>query len=123
MTEDTETLAELMLHAEQFCSKVESATKDARPSPDGKELRTKIGQCRTQLAYLQSVFNEDKLTIETPSVRADFRYLVITLMWVAFYARKAIDFKIFRMLVGIESGFTYLLVTRPGPTSLGKSGD
>ena len=27
MKEDTETLAELMLHAEQFCSKVEDAIK------------------------------------------------------------------------------------------------
>jgi hypothetical protein len=112
MTEDTDILAELMLHAEQFCSKVETVTKDAAPVPDEKELRAKIGQCRTQLAYLQEVFNDGKLSIEKPSVRADFRHLIIALLWVAFHARGAIDFRIFRMLVRIESGFTYLLVSR-----------
>ncbi|SRR5260370_25647154 len=115
MNEDTETLAELMLHADQFCSRVEDATKDVAPTPDEKELRTKIGQCRTQLAYLQEVFNDGKLNIENPRVRADFRQLVMALLWVAFYARGAVDFRIFRMLVRIESGFTYLLVKRtPG---------
>jgi hypothetical protein len=112
MSEDTETLAELMLHAEQFCSKVEDASKDVAPNPEEKELRNKIGQCRTQLAYLQEVFNDGKLNIENPSVRANFRQLVMTLLWIAFYARRVIDFRIFRMLVRIESGFTYLLVSR-----------
>jgi hypothetical protein len=112
MNEDTETLAELMLHADQFCSKVEDATKDVAPNPEEKELRIKIGQCRTQLAYLQEVFNNGKLNIENPAVRADFRQLVMALLWIAFYARGAIDFRIFRMLVRIESGFTYLLVSR-----------
>jgi hypothetical protein len=112
MSEDTETLAELMLHAEQFCSKVENAVKDVAPIAEEKELRAKIGQCRAQLAYLQEVFNDGKLNIENPGVRADFRQLVIALLWIAFYARSAIDFRIFRMLVRIESGFTYLLVSR-----------
>jgi len=111
MSEDTETLAELMLHADQFCSKVEDAAKDVAPSPEEKELRAKIGQCRTQLAYLQEVFNEGKLSIENPSVRDDFRQLVIALLWIAFYGRGAIDFRIYRMLVRIEAGFTYLLVS------------
>ena len=112
MNEDSETLAELMLHADQFCSKIEAATGDVAPSPEEKELRTKIGQCRAQLTYLQNVFDDDKLNIENPAVRADFRHLVMALMWIAFYARTAIDFKLFRMLVMIESGFTYLLVSR-----------
>jgi hypothetical protein len=112
MSEDTETLAELMLHAEQFCSKVEDATKDVAPISEEKELRTKIGQCRNQLAYLQELFNDGKLNIENPSVRANFRQLVMALLWIAFYARSAIDFRIFRMLVRIESGFAYLLVSR-----------
>ncbi len=115
MNEDTQTLAELMLHAEQFCSKVEAGIKDVAPIPEEKDLRTKIGQCRNQLAYLQEVFNDGKLNIENPRVRADFRQLVMALLWVAFYARGAIDFRIFRMLVMIESGFTYLRVKRtPG---------
>jgi hypothetical protein len=109
--EDTETLAELMLHVDQFCSKVEAAMKDVAPSPEEKELRTKIGQCRTQLAYLQQVYDEDKLNMESLSARTDFRQLVIALLWIAFYARNAIDFRLFRRLVMIESTFTYLLVT------------
>ena len=119
MSEDTETLAELMLHADQFCSKVEHATKDVAPTPEEKELRAKIGQCRTQLAYLQEVFNDGKLTIENPSVRAEFRSFVIALLWIAFYSRTAINFRVFRMLVRIEAGFTYLLVNREplGPYS------
>jgi hypothetical protein len=112
MNEDTETLAELMLHADRFCSKVEDAIKDVAPIPEEKDLRTKIGQCRNQLAYLQEVFNDNKLNIENPRVRAEFRQLVMALLWVAFYARAAIDFRVFRMLVQIESGFTYLLTIR-----------
>jgi hypothetical protein len=112
MKEDIETLAELMLHAEQFCSKVEAAAKDVAPNPEEEELRLKIGQCRNQLAYLQEVFNDGKLNIENPRVRADFRHLILALLWVAYYARGAIDFRIFRRLVMIESTFTYLLVSR-----------
>ena len=102
----------LLLHADQFCSKVEQATKDVAPTPEEKELRAKIGQCRTQLAYLQEAFNDGKLTVENPSVRAEFRHLVIALLWIAFYSRTAINFRVFRMLVRIEAGFTYLLVNR-----------
>jgi hypothetical protein len=110
--EDTETLAELMLHADQFCSRVEAATKDVAPSPEQEQLRIKLGQCRAQLAHLQEVFNENKLNIENPTVRADFRHLMMALMWIAFYARAAIDFKTYRRLVMIEFGFTNLLNCR-----------
>ena len=112
VSEDSETLAELMLHAEQFCSRVEEATKDVAPIAEHGELRIKIGQIRNQLTELQEIFNDGKLSIENPRVRADFRQMVMALLWVAFYARSAIDFKIFRMLVRIESIFTYLLVSR-----------
>ncbi len=83
-----------------------------RQSLKRKTCALKIGQCRNQLAYLQEVFNDGKLNIENPRVRADFRQLVMALLWISFYARSAIDFRIFRMLVMIESGFTYLLVSR-----------
>ena len=95
MKEDTETLAELMLHAEQFCSKVEEAMKDVAPIAEQDELRLKIGQIRNQLASLQELFNEGELTVENPTVRAEFRQLVIALLWVAFYARSAIDYRRF----------------------------
>jgi hypothetical protein len=49
--------------------------------------------------------------LENPEVRANFRQLVIALLWI-FYARGAIDFRIFQMLGRIESGFTYLLLSR-----------
>ena len=112
VNDDTETLAELMLHAEQFCSRVEEATKDVAPIAEQSELRIKIGQIRNQLASLQELFDDGKLNIENPTVRADFRQLVIALLWVAFYARTAIDYRTFRRLVLIEASFTYLLVTR-----------
>ena len=120
MSEDSETVAELMLHAEQFCSRVEEATKDVAPIAENGELRIKIGQIRNQLTELQEIFNDGKLSIENARVRADFRQMVTALLWVAFYARSAIDFKTFRMLVRIESIFTYLLVSRGnvGPSSV-----
>lgn len=115
MSEDTATLAELMLHADQFCAGVESAVKAApQDHLKDEELRLKIGQCRNILARLQGFFDLDELNINNASVRADFRYLVMTVLWVAFESRRAIDFKLFRMLVRIESGFTYLLITALG---------
>ena len=112
MKDNPEILAELMLHAEQFCSRVEEAMKDVAPIAEQGELRTKIGQIRNQLASLQELFNEGNLNLENPTVRADFRHLIIALLWVAFYARSAIDYRTFRRLVLIEASFTYLLVTR-----------
>src|SRR5262245_15151227 len=112
MKEDAETLAEMMLHAEQFCSKVEETMKDVAQIAEEGELRLKIGQIRNQLASLQELFNEGKLNVENPRVCADFRHLIIALLWVAFYARSAIDYRMFRRLVLIEASFTYLLVCR-----------
>jgi len=112
MNEDNETLAELILHADRFCSKVEDALKDVAPIAEEQDLRLKIGQCRNQLAYLQEIYNDGELNIENARVRADFRQLAMALLWISFYARSAIDFKTFRMLVLIESSFTYLLVSR-----------
>jgi hypothetical protein len=112
MREDTETLAELMLHAEQFCSKVENAMEDVAPVAERTELRLKIGQCKNQLAYLQEFYNAGKLTIEDAEVRAIFHQLVTALLWIAFYARSAIDYRTFRRLVLIEHGFAYLLASR-----------
>jgi hypothetical protein len=112
MNEDTKTLPDLMLHADRFCSKIEETIKDIAPILEEQELRLKIGQCRNQLAYLQEIYNEGKLTIENPTVRADFRQLITALLWISFYARGAIDFKTFRMLVVIDFGFSYLLATR-----------
>jgi starch phosphorylase len=112
MKEDTETLAELMLHAEQFCSKVENAMEDVAPLAEQTELRLKLGQCKNQLVYLQEFYNAGNLSIESAEVRAIFRQLVTALLWIAFYARSAIDYKTYRRLVLIEHGFAYLLASR-----------
>ncbi len=109
MSDDTHTLAELMLHADRLCSRVEGLLNDAAPILEEEQLRLKLGQCRNLLARLQDIFNIDELSIENASVRAEFRLLVMALLWVAFYTRGLIDFKSFRMLVMIEAGFTYLL--------------
>lgn len=111
--ENTFTLAELMFCAERFCLKVESAIADCAPVPeDDSELALKIGLCRNLLVRLQQAFEEDELRIENASVRADFRTLVLTLLWVAFRARRAIDYRLFRLVVTIESGFSYLLINQ-----------
>ena len=84
----------------------------ARKLKKPRRTRIKIGQIRNQLAALQELFNDGKLSIENPEVRIDFRQMVIALLWVTFYARSAIDYKTFRRLVLIEASFTYLLVSR-----------
>ena len=112
MIEETETLGELLLAADEFCSKIEIAAKSIGVNAEKKELRTKLGQCRTLLARLQNVFDENNLSIEKPSVRADFRHLLMLLMWLSYYSRTVIDYKLFRRLVVIESTFTYLLNCR-----------
>lgn len=96
--EDTIALDELLFHAERFCSCIESAVADSAPAPaEDDELRLKIAQCRGLLSLLQKAFDEDELRIENVSVRGNLR---------------ALDYKLFRMLVLIESGFTYLLIAR-----------
>ena len=82
------------------------------PTRDYEELRLKIAQCRTLLRRVQNISARQQLTIEDSSIRADFRYLVMTLLWIAFHARAIIDFRLFRKLVLIEASFTYLLVSR-----------
>ena len=112
--EDALTLAELLFHAERFCLRVESAMADSAgtSAEEIEELRLKISQCRGLLSLLQQFYEDDKLTIQNPAARGNFRVLVLTLMWVAFRARHALDYRTFRMLVLIESSFTYLLIMR-----------
>jgi hypothetical protein len=107
--EETLTLAEVMKRAETFCSRLEFASQDVAPNKDNKELRGKLGLCRVQIAYLRNI---DNLSIDNPRVREGFRHLITALMWVAFYARSAVDFRLYRMLVMVESSFTYLALRR-----------
>ncbi len=110
MSEETQLLAELMLQAAIFCSRLESLSIDKLPRGERSELRLKIAQCRGALENLQGLFDEDELTIANPRVRSTFRQLVISLLWATFQAGPSIDRKLFRKVVQIESGFTYLLL-------------
>ena len=101
-----------MLAAERFCVAIETRNKQASASAGQRELKAKIGLCRTQLAYLQELFEQDQLFIENPLVREGFRHLIIALMWVAFYSREVVDFRLFRRLVLMEGSFSYLLASR-----------
>jgi hypothetical protein len=105
----TRAVIELIDRAETFCSKVEAKLADAAPLPpaDDVELRGKLGLCRNQIAHLQSL-NDHSIT--NAEMREGLRHLIIAMMWVAFYARAAIDYKIYRMLLTVESTFTYLLM-------------
>ena len=120
MEEDAALLAEMMLQAEVFCAQVEGRLKTTEATFNGEELRLKISQCRGALLRLQEFYDDEKLTITNSSVRADFRHLVMALLWVGFRGGLLVDFKLFRKLVQIESGFTYLLLRELGKSSLDK---
>ena len=107
--EKISTLIEIVNRAEVFCSKVESRLPDIPPleQRDRVALLEKLGLCRNQIEYLRS---RHDFSIENPEVRESLRHLVTAMMWVAFYAGSAIDFKLYRMLLMVESTFTYLLL-------------
>lgn len=109
--DDIETLAALMLRAEIFCGSVEAAMKRASCTTINEvEACLKINQCRAILTRLQSLYENEQLTISNPAVLEAARYLTMALMWVAFHTRYVLEFKLFRMLVMIQSSFTFLLM-------------
>lgn len=105
---EAETLSDLMFRAEQFCSTAEM--RSAKPSQE--RLRLKIGECRNLIAELQTAYNEDRLTLADSLVKAQFRFLIMALIWVMFEARDVIDHKRCAWLVSMESTFTFLLIGR-----------
>jgi hypothetical protein len=111
--EGTLLLLELLLQADLFCNRVEALGRKQLSRPDMDALSLKISQCRGILAHLQQLYDDDKLAVTDPETCADFRNLVMSLLWVNFLAREVIDRRMFRKLVQIESTFTYVLVTRP----------
>jgi hypothetical protein len=112
MTEDDKLLVELMLHSEVICTHLEAAGKKALALAEMHVLSLKISQCRNAIAQLQSRYETDDLTIEDDQTCADFRTAVISLLWASFIARDFVDRKLFRKLLQVESGFTYLLISR-----------
>jgi hypothetical protein len=111
MSEDAETMFEMMIHAERFCSAVENLADDLA-GKEHEELRMKISQCRSLLQQLRLIYDASELTATNGSACGYFRQLIIAFMWTAHYARKTIDFRLFRKLVVLESSFTYLLIKR-----------
>ena len=109
---NSELLAEMMLHSSQFCNKAEGVSSSLNDRHELDEFRLKLGQARNILERLQVAYNDNVLDPGSERVMAEFRQLVIALLWIAFYIRQHLDFKLFRMIVSIEAGFTYLLVNR-----------
>jgi hypothetical protein len=108
MEDAEETLFELMLAADRFCSAISSKLQDCSNS-ERQELRLKLGQCTSAVHRLRELYERDRLTVTNAAVRAEVRQLILTLMWVSFYARDIIDRKTFRLVVMIEAAFSYLL--------------
>ncbi|MDQ6809528.1 MAG: hypothetical protein M3Z64_08930 [Verrucomicrobiota bacterium] len=103
-------LSEMILQADVFCSLIEARIFDLSARAEHDELRLKISQCRGGIARLQQFYESDELAIDNAQVRAEFRQLILGLLWVVFRAGSIVDFKLFRKVVQIEAGFTYLLL-------------
>ena len=112
MDQDAELLAEMLLHSAQFCSKAEALSASLSEKQELDEFRLKLGQARNILERLQVAYSDDALDLGNNQAIGEFRQLVIALLWIAFYIRQQLDFRTFRMVVSIEAGLTYLLVTR-----------
>ena len=111
MDQTSELLAEMMLHAAQFCNQVETSSTLLEDKRDLEEFRLKLGQARNILERLQQAYNESALDIQNKGVLAEFRQLIIALLWISYYIRQHLDFRLFRRLVSIEAAFTYLLLS------------
>ena len=112
MHQDTELLAEMMLHSAQFCNRAESLSKGINEKADLDQFRLKLGQARNILERLQQKYNDEALDVSSKTVMEKFRQLIIALLWIGYYVREFTDFRLFRMLVSIEASFTYLLLKR-----------
>ena len=112
MNQDTELLAEMMLHSAQFCSKADALSAQIGDKKELDQFRLKLGQASNIVERLQQSYNNEALDIGSKTVMEEFRQLVIALLWVGYYVRRFSDFRLFRMLVSIEASFTYLLLKR-----------
>ncbi len=88
---------------------MESALQDSAPlsDHDNKELRTKLGLCRNLTAYVRSLADH---SVDNPAVRDGLRSLITAMIWVAFYARSSINYRLYRKLVTVEALFTSVLI-------------
>jgi hypothetical protein len=97
---------ELANNAEEFCSGIEAAVNDAAVTGRPDDLRTKLGLCRNLIAYIRSLPNPG---VDNPLARDGLKSLITAMMWVAFHARGAMTFKLYRKLVIVEALFTHIL--------------
>ncbi len=100
----------MMLHASQFCSKAETFAAGLTDGRERDEFRLKLSQARNTLERLQRTYNEKNLNLRDKVTAAEFRQLIVALLWACFYVRHHIDFRTFRMIVNVEAAFTYLLL-------------
>jgi len=110
MDQNSELLAEMMLHAAQFCNQAETFAALLDNKRDLEEFRLKLGQARNILERLQQTYNESAFDMQKKGLMAEFRQLIIALLWMGYYTRQHLDFRLFRRLVSIEAAFTYLLL-------------
>jgi hypothetical protein len=108
LRDDVDTLFELMLAADRFCSSIASQLQD-RSKAEREELRLKLAQCISLVNRLRERYEVDQLVIGEAAARAEVRQLILGLLWVSFYARDFIDRRTFRLLVTIEATFSFLL--------------
>lgn len=101
---------ELMLYADQFCSRMQFGGKRVVLQADREELFLKIGQGRALISQLQAAFDQDNLGMESVLICEQFRCLVLTLHWVAFYGRTVIERSAFKKLILLEAGLSRLLI-------------
>jgi len=110
MIEQTFTPSELLFYAEQFCSAMHFASAKVKVQTDREELLLRVGQSRGLIEQLQKAFNEDKLDMASITVREQFRLLVLTMHWAAYYGRAVIDRSAFKRLMLADALFTRLLI-------------
>ena len=101
-------LIEIIDTADEFCSAVESAIQDAAPLPEreGQELRLKLGLCRNLIGYVRGLANPE---VENPMARDTVRSLLTAMIWVAYYARASLNYRLYRKLIIAEATFTHIL--------------
>jgi hypothetical protein len=77
---------------------------------DREELFLKIGQGRALVSELQAAFDQDRLSMENVLICEEFRCLILTLHWVAFYGRTVIERSAFKKMMLLEAGLSRLLI-------------
>lgn len=119
MDDDAKLLTEMMLQAEVFCAQLAVKRQTMADFEASSQTALRINQCHAALSELQSIYEADELGARHPPTLAAFRRLVMSLMWAAFYAGSSVNHRLYRKLMQIESGFTFLLIKHVKSASKG----